>query len=59
MLSEVRLASADPVEFLDQAVAFANERLGGTLAATLVVHPKTLAEPRLPEAVERAITRLR
>ncbi len=59
VLSDVRVGSADPVEFLDQAVAFANERLWGTLAATLVVHPKTLADPRLREAVERAITRLR
>lgn len=59
VLSEVRLGSADPVTFLDQAVDFANKRLWGTLTATLVVHPKTLADPRLRDAVERAITRLR
>ena len=59
VLSETRLASADPVEFLEQAVDFANNRLWGTLAATLVVHPKSLKDPRISEAVERAIARLR
>lgn len=59
VLSDVRLASDDPVEFLDQAVDFANNRLWGTLTATLVVHPKSLKDPRVSEAVERAVARLR
>ena len=59
VLSETRLGSADPLEFLDKAVDFVNDRLWGTLAATLVVHPKSLKDPRIHEAVERAITRLR
>jgi len=40
-------------------VTFANERLWGTLSAGLVVHPKTMKDPRLGEAAERAIARLR
>jgi len=59
VLSETRLGSADPLEFLDRAVDFVNNRLWRTLAATLVVHPKSLKDPRINEAVERAITRLR
>lgn len=59
LLSEVSLGSNDPVEFLEQAVPFCNERVWGTLAATLVVHPATLRDPRTAAAVEEAIRRLR
>ncbi len=59
LISEARLGSSDPLEFLDRAVDFANNRLWGTLTAGLVVHPKSLKDPRVNEAVERAITRLR
>jgi len=56
---ETSVGSADPVEFLDQAVRFANERLWGTLSAGLVVHPRTSKDPATGAAVERAIERLR
>jgi acyl-CoA reductase-like NAD-dependent aldehyde dehydrogenase len=59
VLPEVRLGSADALEFLEHAVDFANERLWGTLTATLVVHPKSLRDPAVREALERAIVRLR
>lgn len=59
VISEARVGSADPIEFLESAVNFANQKLWGTLSATIVVHPKTLADSRLNEAVERAIARLR
>lgn len=59
ILSETSIGSADPVEYLERAVAFANDRLWGTLAATLVVHPATLKDPTLASAVERAISELR
>jgi aldehyde dehydrogenase (NAD(P)+) len=59
VIAETRLGSADPVEFLERAVDFANNTLWGTLNATLVVHPKSLRDPRVSAAVERAITRLR
>ncbi len=58
ILSETEVGSDDPVEFLDRAVDFANNRLWGTLAADLVIHPKALKDPRIAEAFERAITRL-
>jgi hypothetical protein len=59
ILFETQVGSADPVEFLDQAVTFANDRLWGTLSAGLVVHPKTSKDPTLGAAVDRAITKLR
>ena len=59
ILFETQVGSADPVEFLDRAVTFANERLWGTLSAGLVVHPKTTKDPTLGAAVERAIMNLR
>jgi hypothetical protein len=59
ILSEVGVGSADPLEYLEQAVDFANERLWGTLSATLVVHPRTLRDRGTAQAVERAIARLR
>jgi aldehyde dehydrogenase (NAD(P)+) len=59
ILSEAPIGSGDPVEFLEKAVAFCNERLWGTLSAALVVHPSTLADPATGAAVERAIGELR
>jgi aldehyde dehydrogenase (NAD(P)+) len=56
---ETSVGSPDPVEFLDQAVRFANERLWGTLAAGLVVHPRTAKDPATGAAVDQAIERLR
>lgn len=44
-------------DFLDAAVAYANEKLHGTLGANLLVDPKT--ETALGGGIERAIARLR
>lgn len=59
LTSETALPAAGVEEFLERAVAFCNERLWGTLNASLVVHSATLAEPRLRAAVERAVADLR
>jgi acyl-CoA reductase-like NAD-dependent aldehyde dehydrogenase len=59
ILFETQVGSADPVEFMDKAVTFANERLWGTLSAGLVVHPRTMKDPVLAGSVERAIAGLR
>ena len=58
-LCETELGSDDPLEFLERAVEFANNRLWGTLTADLVVHPASVKDPRIAQAVERAIARLR
>ncbi|HEY8258830.1 MAG TPA: aldehyde dehydrogenase family protein [Gemmatimonadales bacterium] len=59
VVSEVQVGSSDPVEFLDAAVDFVNDRVWGTLSVTLLVHPRTLADPEIAPAIERAIARLR
>jgi Aldehyde dehydrogenase family len=59
ILVETSVGSADPVAFLEDGVNFANDVLWGTLAAGIVVHPKTMKDPTTASAVERAITRLR
>jgi aldehyde dehydrogenase (NAD(P)+) len=59
VLSETPLDVEEPTAFLDAAVEFANERLWGTLVATVIVHPRTVADRRSSAAVERAIARLR
>jgi hypothetical protein len=45
-------------EFLDAAVEFCNSTLWGTLSASIIVHPRTMADPEARAAVERAIDRL-
>lgn len=59
VLFATQLGSDDPVEFLEQAVQFANERLWGTLNAGLVVHPKLMKDPVTGSAIEYAISNLR
>ncbi|GAC1332152.1 MAG: aldehyde dehydrogenase family protein [Candidatus Dormibacteria bacterium] len=57
VLTTTSLPGASAAEFLVNAVRFCNERLWGTLGATVVVHPKTLKE--LGPAFEDAIAELR
>jgi hypothetical protein len=57
--AEVPLGAPGVVEFVDRAVEFCNSSLWGTLNAAIVVHPKTLADPKVAEAVEQAIAGLR
>ncbi|HTX58329.1 MAG TPA: aldehyde dehydrogenase family protein, partial [Verrucomicrobiae bacterium] len=47
----------DPATYLANAVAFANERLWGTLGANLIVHPATMRERA--DELDRAIAELR
>jgi acyl-CoA reductase-like NAD-dependent aldehyde dehydrogenase len=49
--------AADPDAFFAKAVAFANDRLWGSLSAAIVVHPSTADEHEA--ALERAIAELR
>ncbi|MBX7112841.1 MAG: aldehyde dehydrogenase family protein [Myxococcaceae bacterium] len=59
VLSETSLPAPDTVGFLRDAVRFVNDRVWGTLCATLIVHPKTLADPLTGAAVDQAIDALR
>jgi hypothetical protein len=58
-MGAVALPAASPTDFMREAVSFCNERLWGTLNVTLIVHPRSAAEPGLGEAIERAIVDLR
>jgi aldehyde dehydrogenase (NAD(P)+) len=56
VLAQTSLPGATPAEFLASAVGFANERLHGTLGATLLIHPKTMRQ--LGPALEQAVAGL-
>ncbi len=59
VISETAVGSDDPIAFLDAAVKFCNEQVWGTLSATIIVHPKTMSDPKVAAAVEKAIVDLR
>lgn len=57
MLASTRLDGGDPLQFLRNAVAFANERLYGSLGANILIHPATARN--LGPDLTRAIADLR
>ncbi len=59
LFAETALDATSVPEYIDRAVAFANEHVWGTLNATIIVHPRSLKDPAIAEAVERAIANLR
>jgi acyl-CoA reductase-like NAD-dependent aldehyde dehydrogenase len=59
LFAETTLAASSVAEYIERAVAFANERLWGSLNATLLVHPRSLKDPAVAAAVERAVAGLR
>jgi acyl-CoA reductase-like NAD-dependent aldehyde dehydrogenase len=59
ILSETQVGSEDPLEFLEAAVRFANERLWGTLSAAILACGAAQRDPAVAAALERAIGGLR
>jgi acyl-CoA reductase-like NAD-dependent aldehyde dehydrogenase len=59
LFAETAIAAAGIPDYLERAVAFANDSLWGTLNVTLIVPPAALADPAVAAAVERAIADLR
>ena len=59
LFAETALEAGSVSEYIEKAVAFANQRLWGSLNATIIVHPASLKEQGVRTAVERAITDLR
>ncbi|MER3390375.1 MAG: aldehyde dehydrogenase family protein [Microcella sp.] len=58
VLGVVRLAGTrEPAPFLDSAIAFANDRLAGSLSASIHIHPSTLEE--LDTRFDESIANLR
>ncbi|HEV2238493.1 MAG TPA: aldehyde dehydrogenase family protein, partial [Ktedonobacterales bacterium] len=59
LFAETALDAASVPEFIDRAVAFANDTLWGTLNATILVHPASLKDRATAAAVDRAVAGLR
>jgi hypothetical protein len=59
VMGEVALDAERSIpDYLDAAVDFCNDTLWGTLSASIIVHPRSLDDPEVALAVERAIDRL-
>jgi aldehyde dehydrogenase (NAD(P)+) len=59
IISETTVGSADPIKFLEAAVKFCNDKVWGTLSATIIVHPATLKDPEFAKALDKAVQELR
>ncbi len=59
LFAETGMECEDVPDFLARSVRFCNETLWGTLNATIIVHPRSLAQPAAHAALERAIADLR
>ena len=58
LFAETAIDAENAVEFLGKAVEFANQKLWGSLCASIVVHPKSLRDPLMAAAVDKAIADL-
>ncbi len=59
VISETALDAPRSVPaFIDEAVRLCNDQLWGNLSATLLVHPRSMADPEVAAAVERAVEQL-
>jgi acyl-CoA reductase-like NAD-dependent aldehyde dehydrogenase len=59
LCAETPLAADSPAAFVDAAVEFCNDALWGTLSATVLAHPGSLADGAVGPAVARAVADLR
>jgi aldehyde dehydrogenase (NAD(P)+) len=59
VIASVQVGNANPIEFLQTATDFVNNRLWGTLSATMIVHPKSLKDTHTNNALEQAISHLK
>jgi acyl-CoA reductase-like NAD-dependent aldehyde dehydrogenase len=55
LMAETALDAPSPAAFVDAAVSFANDVIWGSLSATVLAHPSSLADPELGPRVEAAI----
>jgi len=59
LFAETKLEAASVAQYIDRAVDFANQQVWGSLCATILVHPKSLRDPEVAQAIERAVAHLR
>jgi hypothetical protein len=57
--AETALSASSVVEYIERAVDFCNDSIWGTLSAGIFVHPQSMKDPAIADAVERAIAKLR
>jgi aldehyde dehydrogenase (NAD(P)+) len=59
IISETSIDAKDAADFIEKSAVFMNDRLWGTLNATILIPPKVEAVPEVSEALEKAIVDLR
>jgi hypothetical protein len=59
VMSETSLEADSTADFVRRATSFINDRVWGSLNASLIVHPQTVQDPAVREAVDSAIEALR
>lgn len=59
LLAETAIEGNSVPGFLEEAVAFVNENVWGTLNSIIIIHPKSLKNPLVAAALEKAIADLR
>ena len=59
LFCETALGADGVADYISKAVAFANDQLWGTLNATILVHPESLKDREVAEALDRAVADLR
>ncbi len=59
IITETSIQSDNVVDFIERSTMFAIEKLCGTLAATVVIHPKLLKDKRIAEAFDKSIAELK
>jgi aldehyde dehydrogenase (NAD(P)+) len=58
IIAETGIEATSIAEFIDLAVQFSNERLWGTLSAAIIIHPRSLKDPAVSAALDRALENL-
>ncbi len=59
VISQTALPASDTVAYLERMVTFLNEKVWGTLAANVIIHPSSLKDPAVAAALEKAIRDLK
>jgi hypothetical protein len=59
VVAEAALEAPNVPAYIERVVDFANETLWGSLNATFLVHPRSLADPSVAAAIDRAVANLR
>lgn len=59
IISVTSIQSDNVVDFIERSTVFANDKLCGTLVATVVIHPKLLKDKKIAEAFDKCIAELK